>query len=129
LLQLLELDPAGLPRQYDRARWPEARARLAEVFATRTRDEWCAVFEGSDACAAPVLDFAEAPRHPHNEARGSFVTVDGVPVPAPAPRFSRTPSAVGRPPPEPGADTEEVLGELGLSAGEVAALRSGGVIA
>ena len=78
---------------------------------------------------APVLDFAEAPRHPHNEARQNFVEVDGVTQPAPAPRFSRTPSGVGRPPPEPGADTDEVLGELGLTAGELAALRAGGVIA
>ena len=129
LLRLLELDPADLPRQYDRARWPEARERLAETFATRTRDEWSAVFEGSDACVAPVLDFGEAPRHPHNLARQNFFERDGVTQPAPAPRFGRTPSAVGRPPPEPGADTEEVLAELGLSAGEMAALRAGGVIA
>ena len=78
---------------------------------------------------APVLDFDEAPRHPHNEARKNFVEVDGVAQPAPAPRFSRTPSAVGRPPPEPGADTDEVLEEMGLSEGERAALRAGGVIA
>ncbi|MXV91429.1 MAG: CoA transferase [Acidimicrobiia bacterium] len=129
LLQLLELDPAGLPHQYDRARWPEARDALAATFATRTRDEWCAVFDGSDACVAPVLDFAEAPRHPHSQARENFVQVDGVTQPAPAPRFSRTPSTVGRPPPDPGADTDEVLTELGLSAGEVATLRAGGVIA
>ena len=129
LLRLLELDPAELPRQYDRARWPEARERLAATFATRTRDEWSAVFEGSDACVAPVLDFGEAPRHPHNEARKNFVEVGGVAQPAPAPRFSRTPSAVGRPPPGPGADTDEILGEMGLSAGEKAALRAGGVIA
>ena len=129
LLQLLELDPAELPRQYDQGRWPEARERVAEVFATRTRDEWCAVFDGSDACVAPVLDFAEAPRHPHNEARGNFVTVGGVTQPAPAPRFSRTPSGVGRPPADPGADTDEVLAELGLSDGEIEVLRAGGVIA
>ena len=129
LLQLLEVDPAGLPRQYDRAHWPEARERLAEVFATRTRDEWCAVFDGSDACVAPVLDFAEAPRHPHNAARKNFVEVDGVTQPAPAPRFSRTPSGVQRPPADPGVHTDEVLATLGLSGGEIAALRAGGVIA
>lgn len=129
LLKLLELDPAGLPQQYDRTRWPEAREVLAAAFATRSRDEWCAVFEGSDACVAPVLDFDEAPRHPHNEARQNFVRIDGVTQPAPAPRFGRTPSEVSRPPPEPGAHTEEVLGELGLSAGEISALRADGVIA
>ncbi|MDE0668618.1 MAG: CaiB/BaiF CoA-transferase family protein [bacterium] len=129
LLRLLGLDAAELPPQYDRARWPEARAKLAETFATKTREEWRAVFEGSDACAAPVLDFAEAPRHPHNEARENFIEVDGVTQPAPAPRFSRTPSAVRRPPPEPGADSEAILAELGLSAGDVAALRASGVVA
>ncbi len=129
LLRLLELDPADLPRQYDRDRWPEAREVLARVFATRTRDEWSAVFEGSDACVAPVLDFAEAPRHPHNVARENFVDVDGVTQPAPAPRFSRTPSGVQRPPADPGVHTDEVLAELGLDSGEIAALRAGGVIA
>ena len=129
LLQLLELDPAELPDQYDRPRWPEARQRLAEVFATRTRDEWCAVFDGSDACVAPVLDFDEAPRHPHNEARQSFVDVGGVTQPAPAPRFSRTPSAVRRPPVPAGADTDDVLGERGFEPGEIAALRASGAVA
>jgi alpha-methylacyl-CoA racemase len=129
LLRLLELDPAELPDQYDRARWPEARESLAKAFATRTRDEWCAVFEGSDACVAPILDFAEAPRHPHNVARENFVEVGGVTQPAPAPRFGRTPSGVGRPPPEPGADTGEVLEEMGLDAAEIAALRTAGIIA
>ena len=90
LLRLLEIDPATMPPQMDRARWPEAKARLAERFRTRTRDDWCALLEGSDACFAPVLSMEEAPDHPHNRARNVFVEVDGVRQPAPAPRFSRT---------------------------------------
>ena len=129
LLEVLALDPGELPDQYDRARWPEARQRLAEVFATRTRDEWSAAFEGSDACVMAVLDFDEAPRHPHNEARESFIDVDGVTQPAPAPRFSRTPSAVHRPPPQPGADTDEALTDWGFEQAEIADLRTAGAIA
>jgi alpha-methylacyl-CoA racemase len=78
--------------QMDRSRWPMLKLRLADVFRTRTRDEWCALLEGSDACFAPVLDWDEAPAHPHNQARGTFVTLQGVVQPAPAPRFSRTPA-------------------------------------
>ncbi|MCE2531626.1 MAG: CoA transferase [Acidimicrobiia bacterium] len=129
LLEVLALDPRELPNQYDRARWPEARQRLAEVFATRTRDEWSAAFEGSDACVMAVLDFDEAPRHPHNEARESFIDVDGVTQPAPAPRFSRTPSAVHRPPSQPGADTDEALTDWGFEPAEIADLRTAGAIA
>jgi alpha-methylacyl-CoA racemase len=77
--------------QMDRAHWPLMKLRLADAFRTRTRDEWCALLEGTDACFAPVLDWDEAPRHPHNVARATFVQVDGVVQPAPAPRFSRTP--------------------------------------
>ena len=90
LLRLLEIDPATMPPQMDRSRWPEAKARLAERFRTRTRDEWCCLLEGSDACFAPVLSMDEAPRHPHNRARHAFIELDGVAQPAPAPRFSRT---------------------------------------
>jgi alpha-methylacyl-CoA racemase len=93
----LDSDPA-LPGQHDVSGWPELRARFAEVFATRTRDEWTAVFEPLDACVAPVLSPAEAPSFPHLRKRSSFVSVDGVTQPAPAPRFSRTPSAPPRPP-------------------------------
>src|SRR6185436_2178722 len=81
--------------QHDRARWPEFKAKLAEVLKTRTRDEWCDLLEGSDACFAPVLDWDEAPKHPHNVARKTFVEQGGVVQPAAAPRFSRTPGAVG----------------------------------
>jgi alpha-methylacyl-CoA racemase len=127
LLRLLEIDPASMPPQKDRARWPEAKRRLAERFRTRTRDEWCALLEGSDACFAPVLSMAEAPDHPHNRARAAFVEVDGVPQPAPAPRFSRTPLA---PPTPPGAaDLRDVLGAWGIGPTEVEIAQANGLLA
>jgi len=101
LLARLDMDPVSLGRQHDIAAWPAAKARLAQVFRTRTRNEWCALLEGTDVCFAPVLSFAEAPQHPHLKARGTFVEVDGVVQPAPALRFSETPSAVPTPPREP----------------------------
>lgn len=103
LLARMGLAGEPLPPQRDRAGWPALRQRFAEVFRTRTRDEWCAAFEGSDACFAPVLTFAEARAHPHNVARRAHLTAGEVPQPAPAPRFSRTPGAVRRAPPERGA--------------------------
>jgi alpha-methylacyl-CoA racemase len=93
LCELCGLESEFAAGQMDRSRWPMMKLRLGDVFRTRTRDEWCALLEGSDACFAPVLDFDEAPRHPHNQARGTFITLQGVVQPAPAPRFSRTPSA------------------------------------
>ena len=90
----LELTDDVFDRQNDKAAWPELRNRLARTFATRTRDEWAALFEGTDACVAPVLTLAEAPEHPHLVARNIFASRDGVVQPAPAPRFSRTPSAI-----------------------------------
>ena len=119
LLAGLELDPAALPDPLDRERWPELRARLAERFRTRTRDEWERVFAGTDACVTPVLTFAEAPSHPHNAARGSYVELDGIPQPAPAPRFSRTPAATPVPPDEPDAHTRAVLASLGFDDAEL----------
>lgn len=93
-LRLAGIDAAGMPAQMDRARWPEARARVAARIAERTRDDWAAVFAGSDACAVPVLTLAEAPEHPHNAARATYLTRDGVTQPAPAPRLSRTPGQI-----------------------------------
>jgi alpha-methylacyl-CoA racemase len=90
---LLGLQPEALDRSAPES-WPAIRAELARIFATRTRDEWAAVFDGTDACVSPVLSFGEAPHHPHIAERGTFIDVDGVMQPAPAPRFSRTPSAV-----------------------------------
>lgn len=123
LLDRLGLDAAGLPAQLDRSGWPVLRERLSTAFARRTQAEWVAVFDGSDACVTPVLSMADAPGHPHNAARGTFIEVGGVRQPAPAPRFSRTPAAVPDPPPVPGSDTEAVLASLGYSADEIASLR------
>ena len=90
LLERTGVDPASLPAQFDREEWANATERFAAIFRTKTRDEWCEIMEGSDVCFAPVLSLGEAPAHPHNRARETFVEVDGVVQPAPAPRFSRT---------------------------------------
>lgn len=111
LLDGLGIDPAELPAQMDRSGWPEIRARLAATFATRSRDEWAAVFAGTDACVTPVLSFAEAAGHEHLAARGSLTTIDGVVQAAPAPRFSRTRPDRPSPPPKPGSDTNDVLAD------------------
>jgi alpha-methylacyl-CoA racemase len=127
LLTRLGLAGEALPAQNDRAGWPALRARFADVIGTRTRDEWCAAFEGSDACFAPVLTFAEAMAHPHNAARGAHVAIGGVAQPAPAPRFSRTPGAVRGPPPERGAAGRAALADWGFSAAEIERLRAAGL--
>lgn len=114
--------------QMDRAAWPQQKARLAEVFATRSRDDWCALLEGTDACVAPVLSLAEAPGHPHNAARGTYLELDGVTQPAPAPRFSETPGGIQGPPPAIGADTDAVLADWGFDAAAVERLRASGAI-
>ncbi|MGW0950107.1 CaiB/BaiF CoA transferase family protein [Streptomyces sp. NPDC002623] len=107
-------DGAELPAQYDRERWPELRQRLAVVFKERTRDEWTAVFEPTDACVAPVLSPWEAHRHPHNEARATFTEAEDIRQPAPAPRFDRTPGGIQGPPPVPGQHTRAVLADWGV---------------
>jgi alpha-methylacyl-CoA racemase len=114
--------------QYDVDRWPEQRERIAEVFATRTRDEWTAVFEGTDACVTPVLGLTEAPAHPHLAARGTFTDLGGSPQPAPAPRFSRTPGAVRGTPRAPGQDTRTALEAWGFAADEVDRLLESGAV-
>jgi alpha-methylacyl-CoA racemase len=126
LLARLGIDAAGLPAQYDRSGWPELRARLTGVFAGRTQAEWVEVFAGSDACVAPVVRPRDAPGHPHNAARKTFIDVGGVTQPAPAPRFGRTASAPPSPPARPGADTNDVLAGLGLSAADITSLRDRG---
>jgi len=103
LLRLLEIDPGAIGEQGNKANWPRARELFAAKFRTRTRDEWCALLEGTDACFAPVLSLIEAPAHPHHATRGTFVTVDGIVQPAPAPRFSRTVPAHPTPPEKPDA--------------------------
>ena len=107
---------------------PELRARMAAAFRNRPRAEWCALFEGSDACVAPVLTLAEAPHHPHNKARENFIEIDGVVQPAPAPRFSRTVVGLPRAPESAGASTRQVLETFGLSVEEIAALAAAGVV-
>ncbi len=128
LLVGLELVEEDLPHQLDRARWPALREVFTERFATKTRQEWTAVFEGTDACVAPVLNFAEAARHPHNVARQTFVEVDGVTQPAPAPRFSRTPTALPAAPVEAGAHSREILSALGYTPHAIDTLRRDGAI-
>ncbi len=125
LVATLALDDP--PSPYSRAQWGPCAELLAATFLTRTRDEWAALFAGLDACVAPVLTLEEAPGHPHNAARGSYVSVGGAILAAPAPRFSATPSVAG-PLTEVGAETQAILGELGYSAAEVAELRGSGAL-
>ncbi|MGD0313295.1 MAG: CaiB/BaiF CoA-transferase family protein [Acidimicrobiales bacterium] len=124
LIRLLGLEGEELPDQMDRDAWPQMKERFAALFATRTRAEWESVFEGSDACVAPVLSPSEAPNHPHMRARGTFTEVAGVVQPAPAPRFGVTPGSIRRPPPNPGQDGDEALVDWGLGQAELAELRS-----
>jgi alpha-methylacyl-CoA racemase len=122
-------DDPDLPSQHDKNTWPAMKERLAAVFLTKTRDEWCEILEGSDACFAPVLSMEEAPKHPHNVERQTFVERNGIVQPAPAPRFSRTPGDIQRPPSFPGQHTDEALTDWGLDPEHVAKLRAAGAIA
>jgi alpha-methylacyl-CoA racemase len=115
LLERLGLDPAALPGQHDRTGWPALRQCLAERFASRTRDDWCAAFEGADACFAPVLTFTEARHDAHRVARGGTIEIGGIAQPAPAPRFARTPGRVRRPPPERGDGGGGALRDWGFA--------------
>ncbi|MEV6985921.1 CaiB/BaiF CoA-transferase family protein [Sphaerisporangium sp. NPDC051017] len=124
LMTLLGLDPDE-GRRRDAAAWPALREEIAAVLRTRTRDEWAKVFDGTDACVAPVLSLTEARHHPQLAERGTFVEIGGVPQPAPAPRFGRTPAPVPQAPVAPGADTRRALTEWGVS--EVDALIESGV--
>jgi len=128
LLRLTGLQGQELPSQNDRSAWPKLKERIAAIFRTKTRDEWCKIMEGSEVCFAPVLSMTEAPNHPHNRHRGTFVEHDGVVQPGPAPRFERTPSAIQRSPASPGQHTEEALGDWGFSASELEKLRGAGAI-
>lgn len=128
LVEALDLD--DLPRtQPGPEGWPALRARFAEAFRTRTRDEWAQRLAGLEACVTPVLSPWEAPTHPHHTARETFVESAGLVQPAPAPRFGRTPAAIAGPPPPPGAHTDEVLAEWGFAAKEIEELRAAGDIA
>jgi alpha-methylacyl-CoA racemase len=123
LLRVLGLDATELPDQMDRTQWPAMKERFAAIFRTRSRDQWTEAFDGTDACGAPVLSPWEAHEHPHNQFRGTFVEIDGVLQPGPAPRFSRTPSAVQSPPAVAGRDTDEALASWGVDEARVTALR------
>jgi alpha-methylacyl-CoA racemase len=129
LVEKLGLAGEDLPAQLDQKTWPAMKERFAAVFRTRTRDEWCRIMEGTDICFAPVLSIAEAPAHAHAKARAAYVDVEGVTQPAPAPRFSRTPPSPPSATPKRGTHTDQVLGEHGFAASEIAALRAAGVVA
>jgi len=126
LLKGLGLDPKTMPDQNDRKHWAETAKRFTELFATNTRAEWCAIFDGTDACVAPVLGLGEVGDHPHNRERGLLVEGEGGLEPVPAPRLSRTPGTGGRPRPKAGQHTRAVLAEAGLPAAEIDALIAGG---
>ena len=127
------VDKAGLPAEHkadqnDPGTWAARREEYARVFAQKTRDEWTAIFDGSDACVAPVLTWSEAPEHPHMAARGIFTKVGDVLQAAPAPRFDRTPAQMPEPPHAPGSDTEAVLKAAGLDDATIARYRDAGAL-
>ncbi len=128
LLERVGFDKQKYDDQWTQDGWPDSREGMQEVFKTKTRDEWCEILEGTDVCFAPVLSLDEAPEHPHNKERETFVDVNGAIQPAPAPRFSRTPGKIHRPPPSPGEHTDEVLGEWGFASDELGRLREAGAI-
>ncbi|MGH8691261.1 MAG: CoA transferase, partial [Burkholderiales bacterium] len=124
---LSRLGLKGLPDQYDRARWPQMKEIFARTFRTKTRDDWCRVFDGSDACFAPVLSWSEAREHPQSVSRKSYLSIGKVEQPSPAPRFSRTPGAVRRAPPERGEGGREALADWGFGEEEIGGLESRGL--
>jgi alpha-methylacyl-CoA racemase len=128
LLEKAGLDPERFAPQMDASRWPELKQALSDAFKTKSRDEWCEIMEGSDVCFAPVLSVFEAPEHPHNKARQTFVEVDGVIQPAPSPRFSRTSPEIRHSARAAGEDSHAVLAAAGFSSDEIAGLESAGVI-
>jgi alpha-methylacyl-CoA racemase len=129
LKQKLGLDEAEFGEQLNPQGWPQQKQKLAAIFRSRSRDEWCEVFEGTDVCFAPVLGLSEAPAHPHNKARNSFVQVGNMLQPAPTPRFSRTPSGTPKPISAPGTDTSAVLKDFGFSQREIDTLQAQGAVA
>lgn len=128
LLQKTGTTDPDFQAQMDRSKWPALKAKIAAVLKTKTRAEWDALMEGTDVCYAPVLSLSEAPGHPHNKARQTFLEIDGVVQPAPAPRFSRTVPKVQGPVPEAGQHNEQVLADWGFASADIAALKSSGAI-
>lgn len=128
LLERTGLDSDVFAEQMNAERWPEYKQQLAAVFLQKTRDQWCELLEGSDVCFAPVLTMTEAPEHAHNQSRNTYIMLNDVTQPAPAPRFSRTPSQVRHAPQQAGGDADQVLTELGLSSEQIASLRAQGIV-
>ena len=128
LMQHLGVESGEIPHSFDREDWAEGKLKLAALFKTKTRDEWVTLLEGTDACFAPVLEMSEAPHHPHNEARETFVNRDGHWQPNAAPRFSRTPTEVRGPPVHPGKHTREALADWGIPAKEIEDLLTNGAV-
>ena len=128
LVEKAGVDAAKFDAQMDAGQWDSFKEELAAVFKGKTRDEWCSIMEGSDVCFAPVLSILEAPDHPHNRQRQTFVEIDGVTQPAPSPRFSRTQAEIAGAARAPGEDTRSVLADLGLAQSEVSALEEQGVV-
>ena len=126
LCEKAELDPEVFGGQYDMQEWPGMSDKLADIMKTKTRDEWCEIMEGTDVCFAPVLDFLEAQQHPHNQARNTYVDIDGMTQPAPAPRFSRTASEIQFGSRAAGEDTEAALADWGFDADAIQQLKDQG---
>ena len=128
LMEKLAEDAAGMENQWDMANWPALKEKMAVIFKGKTRDEWNAFFDGADICYAPVLSMAEVRHHPHHQARGTFIDDGEVWQPAPAPRFSRTPGEIVRPPAEIGAHSRDILSEFGFDQAQVDALLESGAV-
>lgn len=128
LLKHTGIDDPDFQNQHDQSKWPAFKARLTEIFKTKTRDEWCGIMEGTDICFAPVLSLDEAKDHPQCQTRNTFIELDGVLQPAPAPRFSRTTPDTPKPPPNVGVDTEAVLADFGFGTDDIEALKAAGAI-
>jgi len=129
LCKIAELDDSVFSNQMDRQFWPEQKKVIKEIFLNKTREEWCALMEGTDVCFAPVLNMAEAPLHPHNIERKTFIELEGVTQPAPAPRFSRTNPEIVSSPSLVGEHTDEVLKAIGLNEEDINSLKTSGAVA
>ena len=129
LREIASLDDPAFDDQMSRSSWPELKKQITKTFLQKSRDEWCKLMEGTDVCFSPVLDMSEAPNHPHNKARETFIEMEGVIQPAPAPRFSKTSPEVKSPPALVGEHTEEILMSLGIKDKEIKALKSSGGVA
>ena len=128
LLELCEIEDEQFQAQQDQTAWPELRDKLGKLFVTRTRDEWCELLEGTDVCFAPVLNLKEAPQHPHNQARQTFIDFEGVTQPAPAPRFSRTPGGIQSSAALAGEHSDAILQDWGFSTEAVQNLKDNGAL-